>query len=204
MLSLCRVAWPKRSMAGCQFYYILKVEHFILCLAENQIFSQSISREKWSWQRGQLLSINPVHFTIKRHLVKWWNVALYWHCNWLYKLFNRKTAMLQYKGKYGYHYEHMWFVSVSWLILSNTVYICYAPSEVWLIKCLLMLLMLSTTNAFLILYYSTGVQIVSCTLSDDSVLSERTGLFNPVLCVSQGNLFWQKESANESVSFKSG
>ena len=41
-------------------------------------------------------------------------------------------------------------------------------------------------------YYSTGVQIVSCTLSDDSVLSESTGLFNPVLCVSQLNLFWQK------------
>ena len=40
--------------------------------------------------------------------------------------------------------------------------------------------------------YSTGVQIVSCTLSDDSVLSESTGLFNPVLCVSQWNLFWQK------------
>ena len=35
--------------------------------------------------------------------------------------------------------------------------------------------------------YSTGVQIVSCTLSDDSVLSD-----NPVLCVSQWNLFWQK------------
>ena len=34
-------------------------------------------------------------------------------------------------------------------------------------------------------YYSTGVQIVSSTLSDDSVLSESTGLFNPVLCVSQ-------------------
>ena len=43
-----------------------------------------------------------------------------------------------------------------------------------------------------ICYYSTGVQIVSCTLSDDSVLSESTGLFNPVLCVSQWNLFWQK------------
>ena len=37
----------------------------------------------------------------------------------------------------------------------------------------------------LILDYSTGVQIVSCTLSDDSVLSESTGLCNPVLCVSQ-------------------
>ena len=41
-------------------------------------------------------------------------------------------------------------------------------------------------------YYCTGVQIVSCTLSDNSVLSESTGLFNPVLCVSQWNLFWQK------------
>ena len=41
-------------------------------------------------------------------------------------------------------------------------------------------------------YYSTGVQIVSCTLSNDSVLSESTGLFNPVLCVSQWNRFWQK------------
>ena len=42
------------------------------------------------------------------------------------------------------------------------------------------------------IYYNTGVQIVSCTLSGDSVLSESTGLFNPVLCVSQWNLFWQK------------
>ena len=41
-------------------------------------------------------------------------------------------------------------------------------------------------------YYSTGVQVVSCALSDDSVLSESTGLFNPVFCVSQWNLFWQK------------
>ena len=40
--------------------------------------------------------------------------------------------------------------------------------------------------------YSTGVQIVSCTLLDDSVLSESTGLFDPVLCVSRWNLFWQK------------
>ena len=46
--------------------------------------------------------------------------------------------------------------------------------------------------SLIIHYYSTGVQIVSCTLSDDSVLSESTGLFNPVLCVSQWNLFWQK------------
>ena len=48
-------------------------------------------------------------------------------------------------------------------------------------------------------YYSTGVQIVSCTLSDDSVLSESTGLFNPVLCVSQWNLFWQKISQSDCV-----
>ena len=53
-----------------------------------------------------------------------------------------------------------------------------------------------------IIYYSTGVQIVSCTLSDDSVLSESTGLNN--ICVSQWNLFRQKKSANEIVSFKSG
>ena len=46
--------------------------------------------------------------------------------------------------------------------------------------------------------YSTGVQIVSCTLSDDSVLSESTGLFNPVLCVSQWNLFWQKNQPMRS------
>ena len=47
-------------------------------------------------------------------------------------------------------------------------------------------------NVSLIYFYSTGVQIVNSTLSDDSVLSESTGLFNPVLCVSQWNLFWQK------------
>ena len=50
-----------------------------------------------------------------------------------------------------------------------------------------------------VIYYSTGVQIVSCTLSDDSVLSESTGLFNPVLCVSQWNLFWQKTSQWDCV-----
>ena len=47
-------------------------------------------------------------------------------------------------------------------------------------------------EVYQIIAYSTGVQIVSCTSSDDSVLSESTGLFNPVLCVSQWNLFWQK------------
>ena len=53
------------------------------------------------------------------------------------------------------------------------------------------------------IYYSTGVQIVSCTLSDDSVFSEITVLFNPVLCVSQWNLF-DKKLPNQIVSFKSG
>ena len=48
------------------------------------------------------------------------------------------------------------------------------------------------SDVSMVSYYSTGAQIVSCTLSDDSVLSESTGLFNSVLCVSQWNLFWQK------------
>ena len=48
------------------------------------------------------------------------------------------------------------------------------------------------SEPMMVSFYSTGEQIVSCTLSDDSVLSESTGLFNPVLCVSQWNLFWQK------------
>ena len=52
--------------------------------------------------------------------------------------------------------------------------------------------MFSWCFCFKVFYYSTGIQIISCTLSDDSVLSESTGLFNPVLCVSQWNLFWQK------------
>ena len=41
-------------------------------------------------------------------------------------------------------------------------------------------------------HYNTGVQIVNCTLSDDSVLSESTGLFKLVLCVSQWYIFWLK------------
>ena len=41
-------------------------------------------------------------------------------------------------------------------------------------------------------YYSTGVQIASCTLSSDSVPSESTGLFNSVLCFKQWKLSWQK------------
>ena len=39
------------------------------------------------------------------------------------------------------------------------------------------------TSAYIITYYSTDVQIVSCTLSSDSVLSESIGLSNPVLYV---------------------
>ena len=42
---------------------------------------------------------------------------------------------------------------------------------------------------YFVVFFSTGVQIVSCTLSSDLVLSENTGLFNPVLCVSQCNFF---------------
>ena len=41
--------------------------------------------------------------------------------------------------------------------------------------------------------YSTGVQIVSCTLSRDSVLSESTGLFNPVLSVSTNEISFDKK-----------
>ena len=50
-------------------------------------------------------------------------------------------------------------------------------------------------------YYSTGVQIVNCTLSSDSVLSDSTGLFNPVLSVSANEIAFDKKLANQSVSF---
>ena len=49
--------------------------------------------------------------------------------------------------------------------------------------------------------YSTGVQIVSCTLSSDSVFSDSTGLFNPVLWVSANEIAFDKKLANQSVSF---
>ena len=52
-----------------------------------------------------------------------------------------------------------------------------------------------------IFHYSTGVQIVSCTLSSDSVLSDSTGLFNPVLSVSANEIAFDKKLANQSVSF---
>ena len=67
--------------------------------------------------------------------------------------------------------------------LCNSTKLCRNASGMWHINHGFM-----STNW----HYSTGVHIVSCTLSDDSVLSESTGLFNPVLCVSQWNLFWQK------------
>ena len=54
----------------------------------------------------------------------------------------------------------------------------------------------------IIFYYSTGVQIVSCTLSSDSVLSDSTGLFNLVLCVSQWNIFWQKKNNQSDCVFQ--
>ena len=47
--------------------------------------------------------------------------------------------------------------------------------------------------------HSTGGQIVLCILSSDSVLSESAGLLNPVLCVSQLNIFWQKISQSHCV-----
>ena len=48
--------------------------------------------------------------------------------------------------------------------------------------------------------YSTAVQIVSCTLSSDSVLSQSTGLFNPVLSVSPNEISFDKKIANQIVS----
>ena len=50
-----------------------------------------------------------------------------------------------------------------------------------------------------VLYFRTGEQIVSCTLSGVSVLSESTGLFSLVLCVSGGNIFWKKISKSDCV-----
>ena len=58
---------------------------------------------------------------------------------------------------------------------------------------------LQTTASAWVEYYTTGVQIVICTLSDESVLSESTGLFNPVLCVSQWYIFWQKIGISDCV-----
>ena len=51
--------------------------------------------------------------------------------------------------------------------------------------------------------YSTGVQIVSCRLSSDSVLSESARLFNPVLSVSGNDIAFDKKLANQIVSFNS-
>ena len=46
---------------------------------------------------------------------------------------------------------------------------------------------------------NTGVQIGSCALSSDSVLSESTGLFNHISRISQWNLFWQKNNQSYCV-----
>ena len=51
--------------------------------------------------------------------------------------------------------------------------------------------------------YSTCVQIVSCILAGDSVLSERTGLMYPALSVSVNEICFDKEAANQIVSFNS-
>ena len=51
------------------------------------------------------------------------------------------------------------------------------------------------------LNYSTGVQIVSCTLSDDSVLS---GTYLTRYSVSANEICFDKKSATQAVSFKSG
>ena len=56
---------------------------------------------------------------------------------------------------------------------------------------------------FIVTDYSKSVQIVSYALSGDLVLSENTGLFNPAFSVSQWNIFWPKQSANQIVSFNS-
>ena len=47
------------------------------------------------------------------------------------------------------------------------------------------------------IHYSTGVQIVNCTLWDDSVLWESAGLFNP----SANEISFDKNLANQIVSF---
>ena len=57
------------------------------------------------------------------------------------------------------------------------------------------------TQLSIVIYYSTGVQIVNCTLSSDSVLSDSTGLFNPVLSVSANEIAFDKKLAIQSVSF---
>ena len=54
-------------------------------------------------------------------------------------------------------------------------------------------------NEYINSHYSTGVQIVNCTLSSDSVLSDSTGLFNPVLSVWANEIAFDKKLANQSV-----
>ena len=52
------------------------------------------------------------------------------------------------------------------------------------------------------IFYSTGVQIVNCTLSSDSVLSDSTGLFNPVLSVSANEIAFDKKISQSECVFQ--
>ena len=58
------------------------------------------------------------------------------------------------------------------------------------------------TGKYVVEFYSTDLQIVSCTLSGGSILSESTELSNRVLLVSQWNLFSQKEISQPDCVFQ--
>ena len=58
------------------------------------------------------------------------------------------------------------------------------------------------TGKYVVEYYSTDLQIVSCTLSGGSVLSESNGLSNRVLLVSQWNIFSQKKISQPDCVFQ--
>ena len=92
-------------------------------------------------------------------------------------------------------YRTVLYGIVSYHIISN--HIIYQIIAYWWPFCHV----ITSTMCHLVLYYSTGVQIVSCTLSSDSVLSDSTGLFNPVLSVSANEIAFDKKLANQSVSF---
>ena len=51
-------------------------------------------------------------------------------------------------------------------------------------------------------YYSIGVQIVSCTLSSDSVLSESTGSFNSVISVLVNEISFDKKISQSVCVFQ--
>ena len=62
--------------------------------------------------------------------------------------------------------------------------------------------MIVTTSTFSLEYdYSTGVQIVTCTLAGDPVLPESTGLLNPVLSHQPMKTKLTNQSANQRESF---